>query len=139
MDSHVHIIAAAERSSKGLSNIVRDFKRATAKEILKWVINNRKESRREWLEKVFKSFGSCNNKNDVFQIWIQNNHPVHCIYPAFTLQKLNYIHRNPVKAGIVDDPCDYRYSSARNYAGRNDVVLDVRVFEFGSPAGYVKT
>lgn len=32
-------------------------------------------------------------------------------------QKLNYIHQNPVKAGIVENPEDYLYSSARNYAG----------------------
>ena len=33
------------------------------------------------------------------------------------LQKLEYIHNNPVKRGYVDDPSHLRYSSARNYAG----------------------
>ena len=32
-----------------------------------------------------------------------------------TWQKLNYIHNNPVKAGIVEKPEDYIYSSARSY------------------------
>ena len=32
-------------------------------------------------------------------------------------QKINYIHANPVRAGWVENPEDYLYSSARNYAG----------------------
>ena len=33
------------------------------------------------------------------------------------LQKLEYIHQNPVKRGYVEDALHSRYSSARNYAG----------------------
>ena len=29
--------------------------------------------------------------------------------------KLEYIHNNPVKAGLVGKPEDWKYSSARNY------------------------
>ena len=32
---------------------------------------------------------------------------------------MNYIHNNPVAAGLVSVPEDYYYSSARNYAGLN--------------------
>jgi len=32
------------------------------------------------------------------------------------LQKLEYMHNNPVKRGYVDEPVHWRYSSARNYA-----------------------
>ena len=31
-------------------------------------------------------------------------------------QKLEYMHYNSVKRGYVDNPTDWRYSSARNYA-----------------------
>ena len=37
MESHLHLIASAKEGSTGLSAIVRDFKRHTAKSILKWV------------------------------------------------------------------------------------------------------
>ncbi len=40
-----------------------------------------------------------------------------------------YIHNNPVKAGIVEKPEDYLYSSARNYASK-DAVLDVEILTF---------
>ena len=41
-------------------------------------------------------------------------------------QKLEYIHNNPVKAGIVEKPEDYLYSSARDYnslKGMLDIIL----------------
>jgi hypothetical protein len=32
-------------------------------------------------------------------------------------QKIEYIHHNPVKRGLVDDPVQWIYSSSANYAG----------------------
>lgn len=39
--------------------------------------------------------------------------------------KLNYIHNNPVKAGLVLKVEDYRYSSARNYIHNDQSILEV--------------
>lgn len=36
--------------------------------------------------------------------------------------KMNYIHENPVKSGIVENPEDYLYSSARNYSRMKGVI-----------------
>ena len=33
------------------------------------------------------------------------------------MSKINYIHMNPVEAGLVSRPEDYQYSSAIDYAG----------------------
>jgi putative transposase len=43
-------------------------------------------------------------------------------------QKLDYIHYNPVKIGLVDRPEDWRYSSARNYFGQ-DALLEIDLVE----------
>lgn len=137
MGSHLHLIASAEEGSTGLSAIIRDFKSHTSRKIIEWITNNKKESRRKWLEMVFKYHGKYNSNNQVYQVWKQHNKPMQCVTPQFTLQKLNYIHNNPVKAGIVDCPEDYRYSSARNYAGRTDGILDVKLLDFGSVVGYI--
>jgi len=40
----------------------------------------------------------------------------------FIRQKIDYIHSNPVKAGLVVNPDDYLYTSARNYAGLTSVI-----------------
>jgi len=37
---------------------------------------------------------------------------------------MNYIHNNPVKAGLVANPEDWIYSSVRNYSGM-DYVLEI--------------
>ena len=36
--------------------------------------------------------------------------------------KLNYIHNNPVKEGIVDNAIDYVYNSARDYSGKKGLI-----------------
>jgi len=38
-------------------------------------------------------------------------------YKKMWRQRTGYIHNNPVRAGIVEKPEDYLYSSARNYVG----------------------
>ena len=35
-------------------------------------------------------------------------------------QKIDYMHYNPVKAGLCDRPQDYKYSSARFYGTNRD-------------------
>jgi len=35
------------------------------------------------------------------------------------INKINYIHHNPVKRGYVDEAIHWRYSSARDYKGVN--------------------
>jgi hypothetical protein len=45
---------------------------------------------------------------------------------SFLREKIEYIHNNPVRAGIVEQPEHYLYSSARNYAGDKGL-LDVEI------------
>jgi hypothetical protein len=40
-------------------------------------------------------------------------------------QKINYIHDNPVRAGFVSQPEEYKYSSARSYSGIGESVLEI--------------
>jgi len=44
--------------------------------------------------------------------------------------KLSYIHKNPVKAGLVLKEQDYKYSSAINYVNTDHSILEVDI-EFG--------
>jgi hypothetical protein len=37
-------------------------------------------------------------------------------------QRINYIHENPVRTGLVARAEDYLYSSARNYAGLSSII-----------------
>ena len=65
--------------------------------------------------KIFKDAGEQNSRNESYQFWIQDNQPKVIYTQAFAAQKLEYIHNNPVDAGIVEKAEEYIYSSARNY------------------------
>ena len=59
--------------------------------------------------------------------------------PRFTWQKIDYIHNNPVKAGIVEYPEEYLYSSAKNYLGKLDCVLEVELLDLNNEIGFIET
>jgi hypothetical protein len=44
-------------------------------------------------------------------------------------QKLNYIHQNPVRAGLVKESTDYIYSSATDYYLNKKGLLDLDLVE----------
>jgi len=114
MPSHMHLIASAQNNN--LSTVVGSFKKFTSRELIK-MINDKKESRREWLLPILREAGESNPRNKKFQVWQQNNHPEEVYSPRFTLSKIKYIHNNPVEEGFVARPEEYFYSSARDYAG----------------------
>jgi putative transposase len=56
-----------------------------------------------------------NAKDRKYQVWERNSLGVPLWYPKVFEQKLDYIHHNPVRAGLCKLPEDYKYSSARYY------------------------
>ena len=93
-------------------------------EIIK-TIETQAESRREWLLYMFKYFAKKNTNNRTFQFWIQDNHPIALYHPNVIWQKLDYIHMNPVRAKIVENPVHYLYSSARDYQTDTKGLIEV--------------
>lgn len=123
MPNHVHMLASGNGNS--LSNILRDFKQFTSRRIVDQ-IKREPESRRTWMLKQFRQAANAGNRVKYFQFWQEGNHPIVCYSDKFILQKLNYIHQNPVKARLVYQPEAYVWSSASNYAGKRgeiDVTL----------------
>ncbi len=124
MSNHLHVLASAKEGFT-LSDIVRDFKKYTHNQMIQ-IIDSEKESRRLWMLYQFRFYGSRNSKNEYFQIWTNGNHPEECFSKEFTDTKINYIHQNPVRAGIVYEAADYVYLSAANYNGKKGI-LEVEV------------
>lgn len=112
MSNHVHFIWSVKENN--LSSVLRDFKRHTASKILKSICDSN-ESRRDWMMKRFEFAAKSNVRNGPHQFWMHENHAEELTTLPFTVQKLNYIHLNPVRAGLVEKPEDWLYSSARNY------------------------
>ena len=115
MTNHVHFIG--ECNQFPFSDFLRDFKRHTTKLLLA-SIKKETESREAWITHLFLSAGQKLSKYDIkHQVWKQDNHAIELESPEFTLQKMGYIHENPVRAGFVDDPNAWVYSNQRNYIG----------------------
>jgi putative transposase len=83
--------------------------------LIKAIQENDHESRKGWMFKIFLEQGEKNSRNKTYQFWRQDNQPQELYSPKFILQKITYIHNNPVEAGIVEKPEHYLYSSAKDY------------------------
>ncbi len=76
------------------------------------------ESRRDWILYRFKYHAKYTTRIQDYKVWQDGYHGIACDFSGILLQKLEYIHNNPVRAGIVVEPEHYVYSSAANYAGK---------------------
>ena len=123
MSNHVHLIGSA-KTGFTISDILRDLKKFTSKQIVRAIKENPKESRKEWMIYMFERAAKRNSNNKDFQFWQQDNHPIELSNPGMLKQKLDYLHDNPVRAGIVFEPQHYIYSSAVDYCtNRNGRIL----------------
>ena len=113
MESHLHLILFIPKGVN-VSGVMRDFKKFTSFKI------------REQLEKdclvnlLNASRVSKNKKGQKFKIWQDRFDDLFLTQERTFWAKFNYIHSNPVKAGFVDKPEDYPYSSAKNYILGNE-------------------
>lgn len=107
MDNHLHLIV----SSHNLSKVLQDFKSFTVKEILKLA---QQESKR-WLLNQLRYYKKHHKKRSSHQVWQEGFHPQKILSDTILKEKINYIHNNPLRAGYVEKPEFWIYSSASNY------------------------
>ncbi|MBV8388461.1 MAG: transposase [Mucilaginibacter sp.] len=128
MTNHLHLLVAAKDKAY-LPDIIRDFKKHTNKQIIS-LIEQENESRRDWMLYRFKYHAKFNNRIKDYKIWQDGYHGIACDNPKILMQKLDYIHNNPVVAGIVAEPEHYLYSSAYDYTGQKGLV-DIDLLDLG--------
>lgn len=110
MENHLHLIASAPNLSKEVAN----FKSFTARSIIDWL----KQGQSTYLLEQFRFHKQPHKTTQTYQLWQEGSHPQAIANEAMLVQKLEYIHNNPVRRGYVDDPAHWRYSSYRNYVGQ---------------------
>ena len=71
-----------------------------------------------------------NSSNKDIQFWQQNNHPIELSTPFMLKQKLDYLHENPVRTGIVYEPQDYVYSSAVDYYTKRKGLIAIERLQY---------
>lgn len=114
LENHLHFVAQAPRLDQCLSR----FKSYTATRLIELLKAHNAQRLLEPLRLAKKS-----HKTDrEYQFWQEGSHAEMVFSEAVMRQKLDYIHRNPVKRGYVDLPEHWRYSSARNYLGQPGLI-----------------
>jgi putative transposase len=120
MSNHLHLVYRATEGFQ-ISDVIRDFKKFTAKTILD-KIKTEPESRRDWMLYRFEFAGKFDNRISKYRFWQDTNHAIQLDNTELIEQKINYIHDNPVRAMIVGRQEDYLCSSACDYAGEKGLV-----------------
>ena len=139
MTNHIHLIIQSEDAK--LSDLIRDFKKFTAKTILD-KIQTEPESRRDWMLERFKLATETHSRNKNYQFWQLSNHAEEIYSEKFMWSKIDYIHFNPVRAGIVSSPQDYIYSSASNYVNGKGIIdveiVQIPIVDVLNPNSFIK-
>jgi putative transposase len=106
MPEHVHLMVHPPPSVR-IGDIMRDFKSYTSKKLSSRL---RKDDRAELLNRLLR-FSS---KKARHPIWIEGNRPIGIYTNKVLRTKIDYIHANPIRRGLVQDLTSYPYSSFRN-------------------------
>lgn len=122
MTNHLHLIASTDREEILLSDILRDLKKFTSRRMIAALRSDLRKSRRDWMLSQFEYAAKNDPKIKKYRFWQEGVDCQEILLNDYCMQKLNYIHENPVRAEIVDHAEDYRYSSAMDYAGRRGLL-----------------
>jgi len=120
MPSHIHMIIGSQ--NRALDKIVGEMKSFTSRSLRKAIAEHPGESRREWMVWLMEKSGMKNSNNNEWQLWQQHNNPIEILNTEMFFQKMEYIHRNPVEAGLVENEEDYLHSSARNFFDKKGLI-----------------
>jgi REP element-mobilizing transposase RayT len=119
MPDHIHLILWPQDNTN-VSDFMRDFKRFTSGRITRQAVL---ENQSEWV-KAFEKAGQDTSRAE-YKVWQDCFWEEAAFTNEFLGQKLNYIHMNPVRAGLVDEPQKYPYSSYRNFEFDDNTLIEM--------------
>jgi len=120
MPNHIHLILHLE-NVKILSSLMRDFKKYTSTKIRQKL---EEENQFEILSRL-KQYAD-GKKNQVFKLWMDRFDDVTIYSEKILKTKIEYIHNNPVKKGLVENPENWIYSSYNNYFNEEKSLLELK-------------
>ncbi len=126
MPSHFHWIVQVDRSKGTISNIMRDIKKYSAWDIMEII----EQLKRKDLIRIFEKNAS-EYKDRKRKLWMKRFDDQVIRNQKMFWTKVQYIHNNPVRAGLVARPEDYLYSSVRNYVNGDHSIIKVNTDMLG--------
>ena len=108
MPDHLHLLTDEPDTS---AEVLRYVKGITARQ----VIDHLKEN--EFEKSLAKLRHPTWKRRHQYSLWQQEKNVFSVYSESVFMEKVNYIHQNPVRAGLVERAIDYRFSSARIWQG----------------------
>jgi len=100
---------------------MRDFKHFTSTKIAETLFS---DNNHLFLH-VFRKAAEGRAKKQEYKVWQDEYHPVAITSEKWFIQKMEYMHDNPVRKGFVEKPEYWKYSSARNWLLDDDSLIQI--------------
>ena len=108
MIDHMHVLTSRPTTT---SDVLRVLKGITARRVIDYLKEN------SYLQSLSKLQHQERDRNYRYSLWQTEKNVLPIFSEGMFMEKVNYIHQNPVRAGLVERATDYRWSSARIWQG----------------------
>jgi len=116
MPNHVHLVLLPRENIK-LGSVIGLIKAQSARRILKICKNDNPI--------ILKNLLVVRNRRKRYVFWQRRCYDHNCRTIEAVREMINYCHMNPVKAGLVDNPDEWPWSSYRWYLGDMDSIVEI--------------
>ena len=120
MPDHIHLLLWWDQTGKSdlsISRIIQAIKGTTARRIINLTTSGRLEHLLQPDLATVPENSKPHKRNSKHRFWRPGFYDFNIYTEEKLAEKLNYIHHNPVKAGLVSAPGEYRWSSYKLYFG----------------------
>ena len=123
MPEHFHLLIKC-KPADSISSILQELKRQTAFRVLKGPQEN---DQYPWCRQMLVRLTLPTTVHDEssYRVWQRRFYPFNVYSERKRLEKLNYMHGNPVKRGLVSSPDQWPWSSFRFYYLNDSSVLSM--------------
>lgn len=109
LENHLHMLVSSNDISKSMTK----FKSFTAKKLLQLL----QKSHAQTILDQLAFYKKAHKTQTSYQLWQEGIQPKLIKDDKMMIDRIHYIHHNPVKRGYVDEASHWRYSSARDHEG----------------------
>ena len=110
MLDHMHLLTSCPNTS---ADVLRYIKGITGRRVIDYLKEKKHDS------SLVKLRHEDWKRQHKYSLWQQEKNVFSIFSEGVFMQKVNYIHLNPVRAGLVEKAIDYRWSSARIWQRRD--------------------
>jgi len=136
MPDHIHLIL--NPLAKSISAVIRRLKSSSARQVLDWL---RRDGHQLSLKKL--ALDAPQSRSHTHALWQKGFSAIDLWSPRFILQKLSYIHLNPIRAGLCKYPAEWKWSSYSAYSphepGEVPIEVDSRGYWSEAQLAFVRT